>query len=290
MRDERVSGRAPDAPEARVGLISECPGVSFSIRAIGLVRTPFERGRPVPKHFERFAHGTVEVFPEFEGVLHGLGRHSHLWLIVYRSHDRGLPAAERGFVGEGVVGLSRVILRAVEGTLIRVDGVDLDDRTPVLGIRPCLTDEPTPRDLEKEFIPPKAAVHKEKSMVRIAIPVTQGQFSEHFGGAEAFLLSDVEEGSGAIVSQRVEQAPPHERGAYPQWLHAQGVTVVLAGGMGPRAVQMLDQYGVRVVTGVAAAEPKTLIEAFVAGTLQTTGQTCSGGHLHGCGDHDGGAR
>lgn len=285
MKEERAHGEALATVEGEAGSDHGHAGVTFTVRAIGLVRTPFERGRPVPKHFKRFAHGTVEVFPEFAAALEGLSWHPHLWLIVYRPEDRGSVALERGAIGEGSIGLSLATLRGVEGRFLRVDGVDLDDRTPLLGIRPHHEACPAPRGVNTEMGPPKPAANREKTMVRIAIPMAAGQFSEHFGGAEAFLLSDVEESSGTVVSQRLVQAPPHERGAFPQWLRAQGVAVVLAGGMGPRAVQMLEQFSIRVVTGVAAAEPRALIKAFVLGGLQTTGETCSGGHLHGCGDH-----
>ena len=55
--------------------------------------------------------------------------------------------------------------------------------------------------------------------------------------------------------------------------------------MGPRAVQMFEQFGIQVVSGVAGSDPTAVVEGFLSGTLQTTGEVCSGGHLHNCGDH-----
>ncbi len=84
---------------------------------------------------------------------------------------------------------------------------------------------------------------------------------------------------------RSSQAPPHERGAFPTWLHENGATVILAGGMGPRAVQMFEQFGIQVVAGVGGEDPQAVVKAFLSGDLVSTGETCSGGHLHACGDH-----
>lgn len=122
-------------------------------------------------------------------------------------------------------------------------------------------------------------------MTKVALPMAGGQFSEHFGGAEAFGLFEVDEVTKTVVSNTMVEAPPHERGAFPVWLRDQGARVILAGGMGPRAVQMFEQFGIKVVTGVQGEDPSALVEAFLAGTLQTTGEVCSGGHLHACGDH-----
>ena len=51
---------------------------------------------------------------------------------------------------------------------------------------------------------------------RIAVPVTGGVLSSHFGHCEQFLLFDVE-ADGTTVGRRQELSPPpHEPGAYPQ--------------------------------------------------------------------------
>ena len=122
-------------------------------------------------------------------------------------------------------------------------------------------------------------------MMKVAIPMVQGQFSEHFGGAEAFGFFEVDEQNRSIVSKTFAQAPPHERGAFPRWLHEQGASVILAGGMGPRAVQMFEHFGIQVVSGIAGGPPEAVVQAFLEGTLQATGEACSGGHLHHCGEH-----
>jgi ATP-binding protein involved in chromosome partitioning len=126
---------------------------------------------------------------------------------------------------------------------------------------------------------------QENVMTKIAGPLVAGRFSEHFGGAEAFGLFAVDVAKKSVLAKTTLQAPPHERGAFPRWLKEQGAQVILAGGMGPRAVQMFGHFGIEVVPGVVGSDPEAVVKAYLAGTLDTSGGPCSGGHLHGCGDH-----
>jgi ATP-binding protein involved in chromosome partitioning len=119
-------------------------------------------------------------------------------------------------------------------------------------------------------------------MLRIAVPLAGGKFSGHFGGADAFAFVDADEKSGAVLGHRTEAAPPHEQGAYPTWLNSRGAGVVIAGGMGPRASQMLAAFGIAVVLGVREGEPESLARAYLAGNLASTGSLCESGGLHDC--------
>jgi len=124
-------------------------------------------------------------------------------------------------------------------------------------------------------------------MLKIAVPVEGGRFSPHFGGAAEFALYEVDEASREIVTRAAATPPPHERGAFPRWLREQGVDVVLAGGMGPRAVQIFQHAGIATVLGIGGGELDQIVRAYLDGTLVASGEGCSGGHLHDCGHHDG---
>ena len=125
-------------------------------------------------------------------------------------------------------------------------------------------------------------------MKKIAIPVLSGRFSSHFGGAEGFALFDVDENEGRIVDRIDHPAPPHAMGSFPAWLRDQGVDVILAAGMGPRAVEMLQASGVEVVLGASGDDPDDLVQAWLNGTLTATGESCHDhGHHHGPGDGHG---
>jgi len=125
--------------------------------------------------------------------------------------------------------------------------------------------------------------------MKIAIPVQQGRFSEHFGGAEVFAFYTVDENSRAIGECRLDAPPEHGRGVFPMWLRQQGATVVLAGGMGPRAAGILAQNGIEVVTGIRGEDPDAVARGYVDGTLEASGEVCHRDNYHDCG-HDHGTQ
>lgn len=127
--------------------------------------------------------------------------------------------------------------------------------------------------------------------MKIAVPLQRGRFCTHFGGAEAFALYTINLADRAIGERSLEAPPEHGRGVYPVWLRQQGVTVVLAGGMGPRAAAMLSQFGVDVVLGVEGGDPEDLVRRYLDGTIESSGTPCHDHGYHDCGhDHGNGER
>jgi len=123
--------------------------------------------------------------------------------------------------------------------------------------------------------------------MRIAIPLNDGTFCEHFGGAQTFALYDVNEGERTIENHLFGAPPEHGRGVFPMWLKQQGATVVLAGGMGPRAAGIFARQGIEVVLGVQGDDPEVIARSYLAGTLDTTGEVCHEHGYHDCGhDHN----
>ena len=127
--------------------------------------------------------------------------------------------------------------------------------------------------------------------MKIAVPLREGRFCEHFGGAEAFGLYEVDEPSRAISNRLLSAPPEHGRGVFPMWLRQQGTNLVLAGGMGPRAAGIFAHHGIEVVLGVEGEDPEEIVRRYLAGTIQTTGEVCRDHGFHDCGHdhHDGGA-
>jgi predicted Fe-Mo cluster-binding NifX family protein len=110
--------------------------------------------------------------------------------------------------------------------------------------------------------------------MRIAVPVTGGILSSHFGHCEQFVLFDVEADGMTIRDRQVLVPPPHEPATFPRWLHEQGATVIIAGGMGSRAQSLFDENGIRVLVGTSSSDPERLIGDFLAGRLETGANTC----------------
>lgn len=110
--------------------------------------------------------------------------------------------------------------------------------------------------------------------MKIAVPVANGKLCMHFGHCEQFFIFDVDKNTKSITGQEALTPPPHEPGVLPKWLSDKGVSFVIAGGMGARAVTLFKERGVDVVTGAPAGEPSELVNLFLAGTLATGANAC----------------
>ena len=113
-----------------------------------------------------------------------------------------------------------------------------------------------------------------KSTMRIAIPVTDGKLSVHFGHCEEFALVDVDEQTREIANVAKLLPPAHEPGVLPEWLSEQKADVVIAGGMGQRAQQLFAQNNIKVVVGASDRPPEELVSAYLNNTLETGDNVC----------------
>jgi predicted Fe-Mo cluster-binding NifX family protein len=114
---------------------------------------------------------------------------------------------------------------------------------------------------------------KEQSM-RIVIPLADGKLTNHFGHCKKFALVDIDPGTKAVLRREDIDAPPHEPGLLPSWLAERGVTVVIAGGMGQRALGLFAQQGINVVTGAPLESPERIVKDFLAGELVIGTNAC----------------
>jgi ATP-binding protein involved in chromosome partitioning len=108
----------------------------------------------------------------------------------------------------------------------------------------------------------------------IAVPTIDGQLCMHFGHCETFTMLEVDPDKKEITSEKKLTPPPHEPGLLPRWLHSEGVSVVIAGGMGQRAQSLFAQNGVKVVVGAPAASPSDTVMAYLNGTLAFGDNVC----------------
>jgi predicted Fe-Mo cluster-binding NifX family protein len=110
--------------------------------------------------------------------------------------------------------------------------------------------------------------------MRIAIPLAQGKLSMHFGHCEEFALIDIDPQQKVIIGKELVAAPDHQPGLLPRWLRERGVTNVIAGGMGGRALSLFEQAGVNVHIGAPADTPKRLVELYMEGNLPAGTNVC----------------
>lgn len=110
--------------------------------------------------------------------------------------------------------------------------------------------------------------------MRFAIPIQDGRLSRHFGHCERFALIDFDPKLDTVVDKKELKAPPHQPGLLPQWLAEQGVDVVIAAGLGPRALSLLAEQGIRVIVGAQAETPNRLVAAYITGELKIGENVC----------------
>jgi tRNA-Thr(GGU) m(6)t(6)A37 methyltransferase TsaA len=129
---------------------------SFEIRIIGHARTPWRRREDAPHQpvASPESEGVIELEPEFAPALADLGSFGRIWLIALLDRSSGwAPKVKppRGGPKRGVlatrapnrpsqIALSNVIVRSVDvaAGLVRVQGIDLLDGTPILDVKPYL--------------------------------------------------------------------------------------------------------------------------------------------------------
>jgi tRNA-Thr(GGU) m(6)t(6)A37 methyltransferase TsaA len=137
------------------------------MQPIGYIRSPYNDTREIPKGLgaTHEAEGTIELLPDFEPGLTDIEGFSHLYVIwVFdRSEGSSLTAtppsdnrphgvfATRSPQRPNPIGLTVVELLGREGTSLRVRGVDMLDRTPVLDIKPYLSSVP-PEKLRRGWL------------------------------------------------------------------------------------------------------------------------------------------
>ena len=110
-----------------------------------------------------------------------------------------------------------------------------------------------------------------------------GQMSQHFGRCPYYLIVDVE---GDEIKKTDSVNNPyynnHVPGMVPQFINEQRANVMIAGGMGPRAIDMFSNLGMEVVTG-AIGNVGNILQAYLSGEISGV-EPCEhdypGGHNH----------
>ena len=110
--------------------------------------------------------------------------------------------------------------------------------------------------------------------MRYAVPVSDDMIATHFGHCEHFALIDVNEKSQEIIKKELVPSPGHQPGLLPQWLAEQGVSVVIASGMGSRAQSLFQQNRIVVVIGALEGEPEKAVLNYLNGILTTGDNIC----------------
>ena len=102
----------------------------------------------------------------------------------------------------------------------------------------------------------------------IAIPISNGKLDPHFGHCKAFSLIKVDVENKAILSQENLDAPLHVPGLLPVWLAEHSVGIVIVGGIGQRAKELMVDKGIKVLVGASQETPEKIALGYLHGTLE----------------------
>ncbi len=111
-------------------------------------------------------------------------------------------------------------------------------------------------------------MEKESRSMKIAIPSTDdrgfdSQVEQHFGRARYYTIVNTEDMSAKSVPVPFEN---HGPGDIPNFLKEHGANVIIAYGMGGKAVQFFDDMGIEVITG-AMGRVGDVVDAYMKAKL-----------------------
>jgi len=125
--------------------------------------------------------------------------------------------------------------------------------------------------------------------MKVAVPTEKGVLCPHFGHCSEFTVFDVDRETKTIQQADTIPAPVHQPGLLPGWLAERGIEMVIAGGMGQRAIALFNAAEITVCTGALTSSPEDLVMEYLNESLQLTENTCDNtGHSHHqgqCGTH-----
>ena len=118
----------------------------------------------------------------------------------------------------------------------------------------------------------------------VVLGYDNGNIFQHFGKTETFKVYEVEDNK--VVSSEVIGSNGTGHGALAGLLAAQGISVLICGGIGGGAQTALAEAGIEVCSG-AQGNTDEAGEAYLKGELTSAGTTCDHHHHeegHSCGD------
>lgn len=131
----------------------------FTMRPIGIISSPYTEASQIPKGCgaSHDAEGFLEILPEFEQGLTDIEGFSHLYVIWVFDQSEGYellftpPTDDRAHGVFATRSPRRPNPIGREGGRLRVSGVDMLDGTPILDIKPHLSNVAT-EDLRRGWL------------------------------------------------------------------------------------------------------------------------------------------
>jgi len=107
--------------------------------------------------------------------------------------------------------------------------------------------------------------------MKVAIPLEGDKISSHFGRCLQFAFFEIE--NNRILNKEIVNAPPHQRGVFPQFLKDKGAELVIVSRIGRKALEMLSQLNIKVIQGIEGGIDE-IIKKFLEGKLEGEKNLC----------------
>jgi predicted Fe-Mo cluster-binding NifX family protein len=121
--------------------------------------------------------------------------------------------------------------------------------------------------------------------MKIAVPVTkENQIDSHFGHCESYNVFTISDNKEITSVKNVES--PQGCGCksdIASVLASDGVTIMLAGGIGGGAINVLNNSGIEVIRGCSGNATEA-VKLFLSGSIEDSGSSC---HQHESHSQDG---
>lgn len=112
--------------------------------------------------------------------------------------------------------------------------------------------------------------------MKIAVTTEGNEIFQHFGKCKTFSVYSVE--NGKVRGMELLNAEQNGHSALAGFLRGAGVDVVICGGIGDGAKNMLAQAGIQLVSGIEG-DIDSAVTAYLAGGLSDNGGSCTH-HAH----------
>ncbi|MCF2612728.1 NifB/NifX family molybdenum-iron cluster-binding protein [Fusobacterium perfoetens] len=113
-------------------------------------------------------------------------------------------------------------------------------------------------------------------ILRVGFPTNDEiTVEEHFGHCAKFAVFSIEDGK--IVKKEILVAPEHAPGVFPKFIAANNINVVITGGMGQRAIDLIKANGGEVILG-ACGNIEDVLKVYLEGELYSKGSACTHHH------------
>jgi len=117
--------------------------------------------------------------------------------------------------------------------------------------------------------------------MKIAVPTRDNRVDGHFGHCEFYSIISVNENREIETIEKMES--PEGCGCksnIASIFQQMGISLMLAGNIGPGAINKINEAGVEVVRG-CSGEVEDVVKAYLAGNIADSGLTCNAHENHG---------